>query len=92
MYIEHGPGRNELEIIAELEEKMDKVVGTNPEIEDQINEFAQGLVAEGHTKEELSHYKLFRVLTGANNPNEKEVPEFDLPGGEIERYIRDLRP
>lgn len=92
MHIEHKSGMSESDIIAELEAKMDEVVGTNPEVEDQIYEFAQGLVAGGHTKEELSHYKLFRVLTGANNPNETEVPEFDLPGGVIERYIRDLRP
>jgi len=92
MYIEQGPGRSEPEIIAELEAMMDKVVGNNPEVEDQIHEFAQGLVAEGHTKEELSHYKLFRVLTSANNPSEKEVPDFDLPGGKIEKYIRELNP
>ncbi len=39
---------------------------------------------------ELERCKLFHAITGSSTPEEKHVPNIDLPEGEIEKFIMSL--
>ncbi len=43
-----------------------------------------------YSRTELEKCKLFHAITGSSIPEEKHVPNIDLPEGEIEKFIMSL--
>lgn len=80
------------ELFQELETLKTKKIDETPDEDfwkchEKIAAFGKALLQE-MTRERLSKVRLWHMLIGSTVSPE-EVPEFDLPGGRIERFIRE---
>ncbi len=70
---------------AELKSLVEKEYAGSLENADKIALFAQGLKMK---YDNLEEYELFHILALSTVPKDRKLKYFDLPHGEIEKFIR----
>jgi len=88
MSVESGR-ENQERLIAELQSIVDSAL-SGPEGPEVYAQFAHFLAKLRKEYSDVENYRLFHLLVGSGLMDAHE-PKFDLPNGEIEKFIRSLK-